>query len=102
MFDVQIVITSIWVLLKNEMAKRWQNCTHTKNQGSKAGIPIHNRAGRKGTNMFDAVLGDFHIKLSNFHKLDEPHLFIQYFSNPPSLKFFCSMTSEHVERGTFY
>ena len=44
----------------------------------------HNRAGRKGTNMFDAVLGDFHIKLSNFHKLDEPHLFIQCFSNLPT------------------
>ena len=46
--------------------------------------------------------GDLHIELSNFHPIDEPHLFIQYFSNPPSLKFFCSMTSEHVERGTFY
>ena len=35
-------------------------------RAQKAGIPIHKRAGRKGTNMFDAVLGGSSYRIIKF------------------------------------
>ena len=45
---------------------KWQRDGKIAHIPRKAGIPIHNRAGRKGTNMFDAVLGGSSYKIIKF------------------------------------